>query len=708
MTTTLDRPVTVPRHLPRTRGGAGTLLVSTGLVVGTIAVACAYLLATVSPDATGGRYALFWIGMLTGTAPLLATILNPAVTDRVRTWALVGLGLFVYVPKVARSPHFPALYDEKLHFGQASAIDATGALFGVSNPVVPAIEHYPGLHALLVGGHRLTGASYYHVGLVLVALAHVAALLGVRALARRMGATEPVASLAGGLYALTPGFLFFNAMVAYQSLALPVAIWVLVGVLVLLDARPGGWRTTVVAVATVAGIAAVGMTHHVTTGVLCGYLVLLALVRGIGRGVSRTDRWLGAGALVAVVVAVVVQVAFVGGALGQIVSYVLPESDAFTLPDLSSLFGGDGEDGPARTAFAGSVLPTYEQLAGFGAPAITCALAVAGAWLGRDRLAGAWVRRLSLVALVAYPATFPLILSARTSTWAHRSWPFLMVLLCPLLAAGVVELVDRVRTGTLPRVGRVRLDGVRAAGPVVVSVMVAALCVWFVGNTATSTSDYMRFPGPHQLGVEGRSTDEHTLEVATWLAEEAGPGARIVSDASTATDMVAFAGAWKVRGFPVWTLVQDPETVGPRQVARTIARDVDYLVVDTRMAGVVPDRGFMYEAYEDGAYSGRPLVGVEAMASLAMVDWAVLEFSSGPISVYSFDTDAAGVTDGFVRDALLEVPDNLAASDRDGWALYGYPDWYDPAVHEAGAGAVTAGASAWGTVRPVPHRLVLP
>lgn len=665
MTTALERPAK-QRHRTPIAHGHGPWLIAAGLFLGTLALFCSYTLAASQPDATAARYGLFWLGLFLGAAPLIGVAMNPDVTDRIRTIGLISVGLFTYLPKVMRSVAYPALYDEKLHFAQAAAMDASGDLFGVPNSVVPAISQYPGLHWLLVGGHNITGLSYYHVGLVLIAGAHVAAVLGIRALARRFGATEPVATLSGAMYALTPGFLFFNAMVAYQSLALPIAIWVVVGVLTLLDNRPGGKRTWVLAGATVAGIAAVGLTHHLTTVMLCIALVCLAAARALGRGTSRRDRALGLATLGAGAVAVVFQLAVAGESIGKTLKYLLPSGDMLTLPSLSSILGGGSGDGQSRAAFSGSVLPAYEQYAGYLAPAIAFALALLGLWLGRERLAAPWVRRLMIGALVIYGATFPLIFSARAAAWAHRSWPFIMVLLCPLLAAGCVELAHRLRTGTLPHLAKVRLTSTWTT-----AVLTAVLSVWLVGNTATGASDYMRFPGPHQIGVEGRSVDENTLAAADWLKQNAGPGARIVSDASTSVDMVAFAGAWKVRGFGAWELVTDPSSVQARHLARAVARDVEYLVVDTRMGDLVPDRGFMYEEYEPNAHTGTALTTPLALAELDYQPWAHIVFTSGPIVIYTLDAEASGMTAADLLVAKSEVAPQHAASDKEGWDLFG-------------------------------------
>mgnify|MGYP007039559105 CR=1 FL=1 len=195
------------------------------------AAAGAALLVAADRTAEWGRgspFGLFWLGMLVFTLPAAWWAVRRGTSPALRLAVLVGYAGFTYLPKLLRNPTGPLYHDEFAHWRQARDILLDGRLFE-QNPIVKVVGDFPGMHATVASMSALTGLSVWHAALLLLIVAHVLVVLGVLVLADEIWRDGRTAAVAALIYSLNSSFLFFDTQFGYESLAIGLYVWTLVG-----------------------------------------------------------------------------------------------------------------------------------------------------------------------------------------------------------------------------------------------------------------------------------------------------------------------------------------------------------------------------------------------------------------------------------------------------------------------------------------------
>ena len=112
-----------------------TVVASVGVALVAIGYTAGRLLLPIAP-------ALFWLGMLIVTVPILVRMLahDAGRTERLSLILLMSMALFLV--KVLHSPLDFTLFDEFHHWRTVDDIVATGRLFSPNN-ILPASPYYP-------------------------------------------------------------------------------------------------------------------------------------------------------------------------------------------------------------------------------------------------------------------------------------------------------------------------------------------------------------------------------------------------------------------------------------------------------------------------------------------------------------------------------------------------------------------------------------
>jgi endo-1,4-beta-D-glucanase Y len=189
--------------------------------------------ARVIPDRTwwpgGGSDARAW---LASTGRQVALSLG---SDAPMLLALVALGLVSHGLNMFQYPSFNSLDDEGIYASQAWAILREGQL----SPYTYVYDHVPGGWILVAAWMALTGGphafgSAIDSGRVLMLVLHVASLVMVYRLARKLGCGVAVAGLAGFLFTVSPLALPYQRRLLLDNIML---FWALLSLDLLLD----GW-----------------------------------------------------------------------------------------------------------------------------------------------------------------------------------------------------------------------------------------------------------------------------------------------------------------------------------------------------------------------------------------------------------------------------------------------------------------------------------
>jgi hypothetical protein len=600
------------------------------------------------------QFALFWAGFFLGMLPLVAVACGRDVGGAARTWALVGIGLVGMVPRLLQPG--PAGPDEFCHLRQSLEAFLAGDVGHVSF-LLPITQEFPGLHQAASAFARLTGLPLWPASLGVVLLAHVLSVLAIYQLVRMVGAPARGAAVGATVYMLNPSWLYFDAVVSYESLALPLALWCLAATVA---AGRVSQRLNLRAMAmALFCVVVIPVIHHLTTIMLCSILFLLIVARVVpfvhqtaigGRGAARERFW----PLIFISGCLVVSIVFWwSGLYTWLVAYLGP-SWAKGFEQLRKFLDGESQGSGSRSLFSGASNPTYEIVSGYLLPFVLLALfgwSLAIIWRNRRRLSSdAW----GFAALGAmFFASLPMVLTAGGAEGAHRSWAYSFVgiaVMCGLASSlaptsnGGGAQANRWRSvRTMFRRPRVR------AGVVGIVFMVLAL-----GSVAVGTNVPHRFPGAAQVGDDARSVSRESAAVAMWLAGHAPVDTRVLADRFVSLQVGSIGRMASLRPsptFPIWDLYMDAAPV-PIEVLKMISdAKINYFVVDSRMTTSRPLVGYWFTRDEPGA-GGTDLVSKVAIDRFNCLPWLRSVFAAGPLTVYEVNVNVlrrtrAGSCEGF-------------------------------------------------------------
>ena len=594
------------------------------------AAAGAALLVAADRDAEWGRgspFGLFWLGMLVFTLPAAWWAIRRGTSPALRLAVLVGYAGFTYLPKLLRNPTGPLYHDEFAHWRQARDILLDGRLFE-QNPIVKVVGDFPGMHATVAAMAALTGLSVWHAALLLLIVAHVLVVLGVLVLADEIWRDGRTAAVAALIYSLNSSFLFFDTQFGYESLAIGLYVWTLVGLQRAMRG-PGartrcGWAavTIVLAGATIA-------THHLTALGLLATMSIVAAVVTV-RLVRADVPWTATATAWALTSAAA---ALVAGWLFFVAPRTAGYLDPYlgrALDQIAGMAGGGGDGG--RTLFKQSVAPWWERAAAFAAPVLAFAAMLAAAYRLRTRRSGHPVARSGAIAMLVLGAVyFPaalLILTPSGAEGARRSWAFSYFGIAVVVAPVVIAVLRKWRP----------------AG----AALLALCAVVMVGNTAAGMNPSYRFPGPPVFGSDTRSATPEVLAASAWLRATQGRGLKVVADRYSGLIFGSYGEQHPVTGsvtFPTYDLylTQPGRPMPPGLFHQLRSWEFGYLIVDRRMAREVPEIRIYFETNEPIQHDGRPAFTLGQLTKFDHTPWTIKIYDSGDIAIYRFDFASLGV-----------------------------------------------------------------
>jgi hypothetical protein len=562
--------------------------------------------AGLSRAAATGADLLFWLGIAALVVPLAIGIL--AARARAQTLCLVtALGLELYAAKVIYAPTQFLFSDEFAHLRTAEDIQRAHRLFE-PNPIIVVSPHFPGLEGLTASLASAAGVSLFTAGTLVIGVARLVGVLALFFLLERAAGDHRLAGVGAAVYAANPNFLYWTAQFSYESLALPLALLALY----LLAARPP--RPVLRSPFTLAALAvilAVVVTHHLTSYVLVGVLVVGAVVAAV-----RSDRDTAKRLAVAALVAYEACLVWIWIAAGQVGGYLFPVLRR-AVTQGEAVASGRSPPRGLYVANGGLAAPVWERVTGFAAVLVLLAALAAALRLLRGRLTPL-VSVLLLVALV-YPISLPLRLVPDGQEIANRTSEFVFIGLALTTATAVLALDGR---------------PFRAARPLAV----AAVVVVFLGGVTASWAFYIRTPPPETpRGVPLVVGQEH-ITVAVWARDNLGPDQRFVSDllsrlalGSYGEEHTVTAASDRVR---IWSIFF------PVRFDAGVLRDlrragVSYLVVDRRLSRGVPANTGIYFDSGERPGTGRPApIPPASLGKFDGVPGISRVYDSGNIQVY--------------------------------------------------------------------------
>jgi hypothetical protein len=593
---------------------------------GVLLVACAY---------TGARFELvamselFWVGLLLLYVPIVGRLMQASPTPTERLGLLLLLGGALYLVKLLHSPFYFHLADEFNFIRSYGDLIQTGHLFA-KNPLNRVIGYYPGLVTTTSSTTALSGLPLFVGGnLVLVALRCVLVLALYLFYAQVSGSAR-IAGLATALYMANPNFVFFNALFAYESLALPLALLVL-ATMMWRDTHTGAARFGLNTVLLLLLLMVI-ITHHVTAWLLTVFLALVALIGLVLRRVPGR-----VAPTVPVLLPVVLCVAWTIYVATPTAAYILPNLRDLG-NELISLLAGGRE---ARQLFHNPAVappPLWERLTAIAAVLLILAGLPFGLLaLWRDQRTHAVALALGATTML-YPGS---LASRLTSNFAaeisNRTLAFAFVGVAFALAYGVQRLWLTPRPVLLHHwlAQRIRWPWRRAAVAVVAAVI-------FIGGIIGAWPNWARLPGPYMVGADLRSIDTQSLAAAEWMRHTMGEDNRIVTDRTNRLLLASHGRQHAIMStntqhhLETWEIILSP-TISARERRLLRIGAIRYAIVDRRLADGLPAVGFYFEKSEPDVYYRTEPADRGALTKFDYLPLVSRLFDSGDIRIYDVE-----------------------------------------------------------------------
>ncbi len=566
---------------------------------------------------------VFYPGLAIIYAAPAFRMLSAGAHRRERLALVLMLGMALYTVKVMHEPTMFTFHDELGHLRTTSDILGSHHLFA-ANPIVQAYPYYPGLEVVTAMLVKLTGLSIFQSAVLVVGAARLVFAGSLFWLFEEVLGSTWLAGIAALIYMANPSFLFFDAQFAYESLALPLAttaIW-----LIARWTRARGRSAWVPAALGALVLAAVVPTHHVTSYAVAGMLAALLLASlTLRRQVTAMSTRRLATAAVFCVVLVVNWNRGVAGAATQAELGAIPHQVLAGLHDL--LLGSTGGKALFQASAGQGAEPLWGQIFGFASVVLVLLALPVGLWAMRRAAKRSPLLLVFLLSAVLYPVSLiPRLTQGGTET-SNRAAEFVFFGVAAAVA-GCLWLICR-SSAERSRKGR-------SLQPLARSFAMTGMTVVFIGGFIVNWAPWSRLPGPFLPAAGDRSFAQEGVAAAMWARDHLVSGSRIATDESDAVLMGSYGDLDPERGvidgLPVPSLFLS-RTFGKKSRRIIVADDLQYIIVDKRLAGVLPLRGFYFEADEPNAFAHfKPL----PRAALEKFDHSTLTriYDSGNIVIY--------------------------------------------------------------------------
>ena len=604
------------------RPGAGALgwlpTLSLLAALGLFLVSWAYSGARDRPGAPWIEPA-YWCGLLLLFVPSAARLTSAAASRGERLWIVSMLGLGLYLVKVFRSPQGFELHDEFLHYRTADDILRTGRLFA-DNPLLPVSAHFPGLEIATSALARVGGLSIFVAGIVVLAAARLVLVLALYLAYERAGGSSRLAGIATLLYLCNPKLLFFDAQFSYESLGLPLVALVIMAMVCRAQSRPSDSSRFGLTIVALLGLAAVIVTHHLTSYAFAFFLFLwtatyYALAARYG---SRATERVGPAGIALLGIALTLSWAlYIAPA---VIDYLASPVER-GLRELINIVTGHAGSRQLFRDNTGKVAPAWERVAQLASTTLILVGLVPGLYaVWRRYRTSAAAMALAGTALL-FPLSLPLRFTEAGAEASDRAAGFAFIAVGFVLATAFDSA----------------LHG-RWAGRWIRIVLTALTTLIFVGEVIVGAGPaWSRLPGPYLVSADARSIEPQGTEAAAWMRAFLGPDNRVATDRIngllTGSLGEQYPTAHVNTGIDVAPVFFAP---GFGSVQQGIIRQgkIRYLLVDLRLSTALPLEGVYIDGSEPEALQHRTPIAPAALAKFTRLVNLSQVYDGGAILIY--------------------------------------------------------------------------
>jgi len=512
--------------------------------------------------------------------------------------------------------------DELMHMTSLWQLATQGRFFG-PNSLLVVSPLYPGLELFTLGIHWGTGIPLVISQFVALELARLWLFVGIFLVVERATRSQRAGGIAVVAYAACDQTFAFNSQYAYQTLAIALAVAAVY--LLMTEVDRGSPRLGPRFFAAIACLAGLTITHHLTSWITVGFLLVAALTLGLAhrRAAARTVGLVAAWGLIFVGLWTVL----VGS--HQLYDY-LGSSLSQSYHQIVDIFSGrQTHRAPfTQSGIAGSSV--WEEGVTVASVLGWCGVSAVLVWhlVQRRRVVrgGPWANVLVIGLAASYPVTLiPRLAFGSGSQISDRVQTFIFFSLALAVAGWLVGFGRKGVSRRPPPRSRVRGIAIALAAPIL-----------FVGGLVLGAGpNWNLVPGPHLVAAGQRSIDTTTVAAARWAAANLPQGSRIISDFSNDLALGAIGHLTPVVGDAA-NVDEAPLFYSNSFTAydRHLIDDAHarFLLVDARLATGTPLVDNQYFAYETSQRIQR--LTPEELDKFNSVPGMVRIYDDGTIRIY--------------------------------------------------------------------------
>jgi hypothetical protein len=536
-----------------------TLIVAIGVLVSSMGYASG---RSGDGPVSGSGVTLYWIGQALILVPIACRLLSRGSLSNGGIVTLIAvLAIAEYFLKCNYDPLGFAFNDEFLHWRGTTNMLQSGKLFEL-NYGLPIGTHYPGIEEVTSALVSATGLSVFAAGLVVAGVAHSLFILFLYLAFVVAIRSHRIAGIAVLIYFAAPSLTSFNSMFVYETLALAfLGMCIVAGLRSAVEPSASDRRRWFIV--AVLCILATVITHHVTSYMLTGFLVLVAIASRL-TGSRNTAARFGVLALISAL-SVAGWIAFIAR---DTIKYFSPTVVGMA-QSLKNLTNG-GSSGAASTSsspFSNVVLEAAGLLG------ITLLIAI-GSWQAWKRYRRhPWIIGMMIGGTLGWILSLGIRLgTADGQELSGRAATYIYI---PVSVIAALALTRLVNSAPMRRLG--------AAATAFVAAAVVALLIDGLSNGWPPF--WERVPGPHQVASFEASVDPQEVAVSYWSLAQLGPGNVIASDSGIYPVLIGYGDqnpqqqVTFLYSTPTWTLPV---------AQQASALNMQYVETDTRLTKSLP------------------------------------------------------------------------------------------------------------------------
>jgi len=555
----------------------------------------------------------FWIGLVLIVFPTAIRFMSLDLSRTEAVGIILVLSVGTFLVNYMRSPIIFKRFDEFLHWRTAYDILKNDHLF-TPNSLLPVSPLYPGLENVTTALVSLTGLSIVDAGAVVLLVSRVVMMLGLFLFYEHIFKSIRAAGTATLIYMGSSTFLFFDAMFAYESVALPLA---LLSTWILLE-RGDEKRQIKPKWSLFFGVitCAIVITHHVITYLFAVFFIIwtCAYIYSSFFGDGKTT--------------LVLDAAIWNFTLAVIwVATVAKE----TVPYLSDILNGSlnsiyelviGSIGPRQLFVnsAGEAAIIHERIFAFGSVLILGFGLMFGFWMWWLKFRRSGLQTALMLIAMVYPALPLMRLSEGSWEMANRLSGFIFFGLAWVVALAFVYFPVPEKLFKLKQ-----------------WVAIIGLTIIFLGGVVAGSAPGTRLPQPYRPAAQERSIDNEAVMAADWARARLGVNNRMAADRILTTLFGSYGVQRMVNNLSDQVSISGlflNVDIGPEETNLIKTTQLQYIVIDNRITQVRPILGFYFEDWEQLEVSYAQPVNLSVLEKFDFYPSINRIYDSGDIVIY--------------------------------------------------------------------------